>query len=519
MNKSSLKLTVNGAHLKGNRTFLIAPLEEARGATTFPAELKLQNVGTKKIVIEWKLQALEGLIRVNDSNARSSEHTLSPGKSIVLAVEAQHQSVKRDDIRFSFEVNGEKVRKLLFTSLTNVRIWFSGRFEARLATENDPYNHPRGEIGWTRVLEGEKPFCSPNSQHSVPENAAQKGSLGRTIRFSGETRPNADKLGVCVTKVQGELGHTLVDFSEGDLIFGAIVELGEDCYFAGNHKVDNSDGLYPEEQHLPGHQPIANFELRIENKEGLMLEAASRVLRAKYENGVPWKRTIPTTRPFALIDDRPRPREVTGKHAYKNASKSFNPEEAGEFNEHITKRFKIKSLVDECRGRAQKLIDEMNILAGTGKKDSSDFRNLHSRVGFLFSRLLKSDIKTFQSENPQLKLVPAVPGTHVLAWNSWQEFVGLLSKGPKGKSVWSPHVTSSNNGFRSSVLKYMSVKKQLPDSFLPDDIGENIVHADHPGFQIHLFFFNYHSDDMCGQVAGCLFPRKLPHLLEYHPPT
>lgn len=141
---------------------------------------------------------------------------------------------------------------------------FDGRFEARFATNNDPYNHPRGtENGWMWLLEGEPDFVPADSVPGRVEKA-----VGRVIRFQGPgvDRSHVPPIGVFVRKVIGKAGGNEVSFSKGDPVIGMPVSLGPNSYFASNFPVSEEDraaGRLPEEQHGDGFQPIGNFEFHV----------------------------------------------------------------------------------------------------------------------------------------------------------------------------------------------------------------------------------------------------------------
>jgi hypothetical protein len=67
------------------------------------------------------------------------------------------------------------------TNIRGIHIYFDGIFQDRLATDDDPADHPRGENGWTFACTGEPNF-------------------DRIIRFNSPVSPRRfiDKAGVTV---------------------------------------------------------------------------------------------------------------------------------------------------------------------------------------------------------------------------------------------------------------------------------------------------------------------------------
>lgn len=126
----------------------------------------------------------------------------------------------------------------------NISIHFNGWFEARFATDPDPFDHPRGNDGWTFAVEGEPDF-------------------DRVIRFHNPVavRSRGPAAGVYVREVvkdaQVITGHPLV---------GAPVELLDDAKFEGHNGLIAGAGREPV---FPLHLRIAAGQLVIETTEWL----------------------------------------------------------------------------------------------------------------------------------------------------------------------------------------------------------------------------------------------------------
>jgi hypothetical protein len=95
------------------------------------------------------------------------------------------------------------------TSITNARVRFAGRFQARFATDGDFFNEPRGtSAGWNFALEGEPDFVP--STNNIPTQPGM--AVGRVVRFQNAVAlwPHVASTGVTVAAVEGEVGTNTV---------------------------------------------------------------------------------------------------------------------------------------------------------------------------------------------------------------------------------------------------------------------------------------------------------------------
>ncbi len=148
------------------------------------------------------------------------------------------------------------------TAIANPELWFKGRFQARFATDDDFYNHPRGSAtGWNFALEGEPDFVPADS---VP-NPIDK-PVGRVVRFNNPVplRSHVDPIGVNVIAVRATVAGAPHDFTAGDSIIGMPVNLGPNTYLASNNPRNPADPA-PAEQSGAGFEPMNLFEFHIGN--------------------------------------------------------------------------------------------------------------------------------------------------------------------------------------------------------------------------------------------------------------
>jgi hypothetical protein len=128
-----------------------------------------------------------------------------------------------------------------------IKILFQGIFQARFATDPDPYDHPRGQRGWTFSVSGEP-------------------DLDRIIRFSGAVAPRSHgrPVGVSVTDVQHD-GQSV----SGHPLIGAAVNLLDSPKFEGRNGDVAGDGQEPV---FPLHFQIAGGNLMLETTEWLAFD-------------------------------------------------------------------------------------------------------------------------------------------------------------------------------------------------------------------------------------------------------
>ena len=252
----AISIIVNNSRSRGNVGFLIAPV----GKKEFPMPVALKTDDGTTVNATLAVVAPAGVA------VDLSQTSVSIGpKTTTVQITAKNRSKKAGDIALVVKVRSTVKAKYVLTSISNVRLRFAGRFQARFATDNDFFNSPRGtSAGWQFALEGEPDFV-PNT-NNVPTQPGM--AVGRVVRFQNPVplRSHVAPIGVRVTAVEGHVGATiltnrLVSFPVGDPLIGDPVSLGPNTFLSANSPAPA--GPQPFEQFPPGLEPMENFELSI----------------------------------------------------------------------------------------------------------------------------------------------------------------------------------------------------------------------------------------------------------------
>ena len=246
-----MPITVNVNGRPMTEAFLIASL----GARSYPVSISLGSTDRQDPPERANLH-----LQAGNTPVELSHTTVTRARDHVLLT-AQSTSKRRNDIVLQVEAAGSVVASMSFTAMSNPRLRFQGRFEARFATNTDFYNDRRGTSkGWTWALEGEPDFVP--AADSVPLKRRQP--VGRAIRFHDPVgqRPHVEPSGVFVTAVEGDIDTSTVVYLTGDPVIGEKVALGPHCYFASNLPQNPADPK-PFEQWPDGLQPLECFEVMI----------------------------------------------------------------------------------------------------------------------------------------------------------------------------------------------------------------------------------------------------------------
>lgn len=207
---------------------------------------------------------------------------------VTIPIFATTASAAQGDTTINVHV-GAATTSFTLTAVSNPQIWFSGRFEARFATDNDWYNDPKGTWGagndgtnplgygsegpgYTFWLEGEPLFTplgvdSSGVPLSVPTTTNKTG-VGRVVRFNNPValRSHAAPVVTTVNGIRGALkGGAQVYFTAGDPVIGATVDVGPNTYLAQNWEPHNPPDPLPAESQAGGDtkEPMALFEFHI----------------------------------------------------------------------------------------------------------------------------------------------------------------------------------------------------------------------------------------------------------------
>jgi len=168
------------------------------------------------------------------------------GTEVSASVKVSAVSAAIADAVIEAVVGGAVVATFAFTSVTKPEMQFEGRFQCRLATDPDGFDHKWGAMSSFGMYAVQGPNAA----------APFEPPLDRIVRFQNAValRSLCPVIGVKVLRIRGELaGGTVVSFEAGDEILGTAVSLGPKCVF------DAQDGAFAE----PGFEPISNFELAV----------------------------------------------------------------------------------------------------------------------------------------------------------------------------------------------------------------------------------------------------------------
>lgn len=167
------------------------------------------------------------------------------GEPTAVEVRATSASAARNDIAIAVIRGTNQVSLFELTAIAAPLVRFTGRFQCRLATNPDPFDHPWGE----RSVFGTYAVQGPDV--TDPDEPP----LDRIIRFQDAValRPFCDPIGVAVVAIEAHLGGSRIQFTAGDPLLGLPVRVGPDCKF------DSRDGSFAPD----GFEPISDFQLRV----------------------------------------------------------------------------------------------------------------------------------------------------------------------------------------------------------------------------------------------------------------
>ncbi|HWN10842.1 MAG TPA: VWA domain-containing protein [Pyrinomonadaceae bacterium] len=251
-------IQVNGNN--SGEGFLIAP----DGARTFPVAVGLRtDDGTN---VSATLQIAAGGVAGISFAATSIDISST---EVFVDIHATSSSTSRNDTVLEVVVGGVVQASFDLTAISKPEVWFKGIFEARFATDDDPYNEPRGTSGGNAfALDGEPDFVPADS---VPDTIDKP--VGRVIRFhnSPVNRSHVRELGVRVFVIKGKVGEiggmggTSEEFVVGDAVIGLPVNLGPNSYFAENSPRPAGNPATADPPVGAGQSPIGLFEFHISN--------------------------------------------------------------------------------------------------------------------------------------------------------------------------------------------------------------------------------------------------------------
>ena len=142
----AISIIVNGSKGRGNAGFLLAPA----GKKEFPMPVALKTTDGTTVKATLGVVAPAGVV------VELSQTSVSIGPTTTtVKITAKTRSKKAGDITLVVKAKSKVLGKYVLTSISNARIRFAGRFQARFATDGDFFNEPRGTstVGSLRLKE------------------------------------------------------------------------------------------------------------------------------------------------------------------------------------------------------------------------------------------------------------------------------------------------------------------------------------------------------------------------------
>jgi hypothetical protein len=427
--------------------FLIAPL-----GTTYDAELLLwTDAGTASVA----LQASPNPAGLVFSQAAVNLSTTPT----IVTVHATLQSASRGDTTIQVLEAAAVVATFTVTSIKHPVVNFSGRFEARFATDGAlPFRNPMYTAamdtippppGWTWGLEGEPNFVP--AINNVPENLETTG-LGRVIRLNNPVslRSHAAPVVSTVVSITGETTAGTETFTAGDPLIGQPVDFGPDTYFAGNFNSSSPGSPQPEEYWGAAKEPLGLFQIRL---------GASFSPPATYFSGS--SQVGPFTAKATMLNQHTR---TPDSRPIANGLPDATAELA-EFGLPVD----VAAFTD---ARIDLLLPEYS----AAPDPSPARRNLRRRIGHLLGSASSTKVSAVQATNPEITIrigTLRMPPPTIWAYKEHYQ----------GKVDIDLHAWPGGPPGGSAVITYMT---------------------EFQGFDFHWDAFAFHSDELCGHHKGTL---------------
>ncbi|MCD6029611.1 MAG: hypothetical protein K0S78_1785 [Thermomicrobiales bacterium] len=234
-----LELQVNGA--ASGEGFVIVSSD----AVPLPATLTLRTT-----------DGSEGDVTLRPAAGSAATLSLSPetihvsGEPATVQIRATSPSGAQNDTTIEVVQGDQVLAQYALTAVTSPRVRFRGRFQVRLASREDPYNHH-----WGTDASGFRMYAVQGPNVLDPAQPSDEPELDRIIRFQVAVarRPYCRPIGVAVTAIEADVGGSAISFAAGDPLIGEPVRLGPNC------KIEEQDGSFA----MEGRAPIGDFRLEV----------------------------------------------------------------------------------------------------------------------------------------------------------------------------------------------------------------------------------------------------------------
>ena len=230
----ALEVTLNG--VPSGAGFVIV----SSAAQPIPATLSLRTTDASQSHVTLRTSATSAAtLAFAPSTVQVSD------QPVEVQVTATTASQNQNDTSVEVVRGAEVLARLDLTAIQTPTVRFTGRFQCRLATDPDPWDHPWGVNSSFGV------YAVQGSDPDHPDEPP----LDRIVRFQDAValRPFCGPIGVSVSNVEAEVGGSTVRFPAGDPLIGQPVALGPNCKFESRNRTFAPDGF----------EPIGDFRLEI----------------------------------------------------------------------------------------------------------------------------------------------------------------------------------------------------------------------------------------------------------------
>lgn len=235
-----------------------------------PLEIYLNGAATGEgfVIVSDPAQPVPAMLtlRTTDGSAGEVECRPAPGSGVMLSIApatvqvsgtpvevqvlATTSSNAQNDSSVEIVQGDTVVSRFDLTAIATPRVRFTGRFQCRLATNDDPFDDQ-----WGTGASGFRMYAIRGPNADDPAQPPDEPPLDRIIHFHDGValRPLCAPIGVAVTHIEADVGGSPLRFAAGDPLIGLPVRLGPNC------AIEERDRAFA----VLGRAPLGNFRLEI----------------------------------------------------------------------------------------------------------------------------------------------------------------------------------------------------------------------------------------------------------------